>query len=63
MTANRRTELESSPREDKGKSGPWLSVECCVSHSSPKTGLEWGTQRSFPVKKADPLVPQLKGRS
>jgi hypothetical protein len=30
--------------------GNW-GVESCVSHSSPKTGLEWGTQHSLPRRK------------
>src|ERR1700677_4781614 len=30
--------------------GDWGVVECCVSHSSPKTRLEWGTQHLLPLQ-------------
>src|ERR1700733_793192 len=43
--------------------GDWGVVKCCVSHSSPKTGLEWGTQRSLPVQEAGAMAAPPRGNS
>jgi hypothetical protein len=38
------------------------AVECCGSHSNPKAGLEWGTQRSLPMQEFESLSSQLAPR-
>jgi hypothetical protein len=38
------------------------SSSAVVSHSSPKTGLEWGTQPSLPVKEAGHLEEKTSAR-
>jgi hypothetical protein len=40
------------------------AANAVVSHSSPKTGLEWGTRRLLPVQEAGSLLshPRFDGR-
>ena len=61
---SRPMEIKTFRRRVPGSPTPSMTgfVECCVSHSSPKTGLEWGTQRSLPVQKARSLLSLLAPR-